>query len=312
LDRAACDLGGRRDLGRQRLSDLYRGWALILPTNSNGNLQQDSGIFYPYLPDLPIARMLLLAGIAAAFIGLLGLRVAAGGRQLRLVAAVITVCGMAAAGTAVHLASTSRLTPHGIAIPALHDAASDRPIAYTPDCSGSTFRVCVNPAYSAYLTDLSQALAPVAAQTAGLPGAPVSASQIGAVYGPQYGPGSQDMTITGDPPVLSVPLSTYGFLSGGGSRAQFVEAVRGLYLFTFIGGSNGQGGQAQQAVRAAILEVIGMPFAASTGQDSGPASGPVYDASRRLAAMSPTARHAWLATHLAALRAGTVTLEQIP
>src|SRR5690348_15443143 len=37
------------------------GWALILPTNSHGNYeQQDTGIFYPYLPDLPIARILFL------------------------------------------------------------------------------------------------------------------------------------------------------------------------------------------------------------------------------------------------------------
>ena len=43
------------------------GWALILPTNFNGNFngnaQVDSGIFYPWLPDLPIARIMLLAGI---------------------------------------------------------------------------------------------------------------------------------------------------------------------------------------------------------------------------------------------------------
>ena len=37
------------------------GWALILPTNSNGNYQPVSGIFYPYLPDLPIARVIFLA-----------------------------------------------------------------------------------------------------------------------------------------------------------------------------------------------------------------------------------------------------------
>ncbi len=49
------------------------GWALILPTNSNGNYQLPSGIFYPYLPDLPIARVMFLAGIAIAALGLLGL-----------------------------------------------------------------------------------------------------------------------------------------------------------------------------------------------------------------------------------------------
>src|SRR5262249_20803081 len=62
----------------------HTGWALILPTNSNGNYnQQDSGIFYPYLPDLPIARIIFLAGILAACLGLLGLPIRAGGRGLR-------------------------------------------------------------------------------------------------------------------------------------------------------------------------------------------------------------------------------------
>jgi hypothetical protein len=38
----------------------------------------------------------------------------------------------------------------------------------------------------------------------------------------------------------------------------------------------------------------------------------VTAATQRFAALSAGARHAWLAAHLAALRAGTVTLAQIP
>ena len=45
------------------------GWALILPTNSHGNFDQpDAGIFYPWLPDLPIARIMFLGGIVSFFI----------------------------------------------------------------------------------------------------------------------------------------------------------------------------------------------------------------------------------------------------
>src|SRR6516165_11700377 len=44
------------------------GWALILPTNSygsfDGSAQTDSGIYYSWLPDLPITRIMFLAGIA--------------------------------------------------------------------------------------------------------------------------------------------------------------------------------------------------------------------------------------------------------
>ena len=66
------------------------GWALILPTNSNGNYQPASGIFYPYLPDLPIARVMFLAGIAVVALSLLGLPASAGGPLLRRAAAAVT------------------------------------------------------------------------------------------------------------------------------------------------------------------------------------------------------------------------------
>jgi len=39
---------------------------------------------------------------------------------------------------------------------------------------------------------------------------------------------------------------------------------------------------------------------------------PVYAAARRFAAMPAPARHAWLVRHLAALRAGQITLAQLP
>jgi hypothetical protein len=39
---------------------------------------------------------------------------------------------------------------------------------------------------------------------------------------------------------------------------------------------------------------------------------PVYAAARRFAALSSSARHAWLMQHLAALRAGRITLAQLP
>jgi hypothetical protein len=107
------------------------GWALVLPTNSNGNFQLDSGIFYPYLPDLPIARIVFLAGLGIAALGLAGLP-AAGERRIRMVAAIMAAAGVAVAGTGAGLASSARLGPHGMAISALHDAASDRPILYPP------------------------------------------------------------------------------------------------------------------------------------------------------------------------------------
>ena len=149
------------------------GWALVLPTNSNGNYQAVSGVFYRYLPDLPIARVMFLAGIAVLALGLLGLPAEAAGPRLRRAAVVATLSGLVAAGTAVGLADTARLSPHGLAIPALHDAANDRPISFTPVCGRAAgIPVCLNPAYGRYLDDVTAALQPVLGEVAGLPGAP--------------------------------------------------------------------------------------------------------------------------------------------
>ena len=301
------------------------GWALILPTNSNGNYEQpDTGIFYPYLPDLPIARMMLLAGLAVAALGLFGLPARAGGRRLRLAAAVVTAAGVAAVGTAVGLASTARLGPHGMVIPALHDAASDRPIAYTPVCGGSGFQVCLNPAYRSYLADVQAGLAPVVSEVAGLPGAPVRAEQVGATYNSR-----QVVTISGHPPVLGVPLGTFNLPGSSGfsvtpvTTTQFADQLRLLSVHAFVGAGNGAGTSAQQAVQAALLQGAGVPFAAQPkvlyasqfaepAQGPGAATGPVYAAARRLAALPATTRHAWLAAHLGALRSGQLTLAQLP
>ena len=97
--------------------------------------------FYHYLPDLSIAQVMFLAGLTVAVLGALGLPAESGGRWLRRAAAAITAAGLLAAGTAVALAGTGRMDTHGmIAIPALHDAASDQPIRYSPVCSHTAIR----------------------------------------------------------------------------------------------------------------------------------------------------------------------------
>jgi hypothetical protein len=308
------------------------GWAQILPTNSNGNFQPDSGLVYPWLPDLPIARIMFLAGIAVAALGLLGLPAAAGGPRLRRAAGVATLAGLAAAGTAAVLAGTASLGPHGLVIPALHDAANDRPIAYTADCAGTGFRVCLSPDYGSELAHVTAALAPVVREVAGLPGAPVRAAQTPAIYSAGEGQGGQAMTIGGHPPVLGMPLGALGVPGAfGWTDGTAAGQLRLLFVHAFVGAGNGVGTPAQQAVQAALLQGAGLPiamqpnllgtvglpsWAPATGGPGPtsplPAVGPVYAAARRLAAQPLAARHAWLAAHLAALRAGQLSLAQLP
>jgi hypothetical protein len=305
------------------------GWALILPTNSNGNFDRtDSGISYPWLPDLPIARIMFLAGIAVAALGLIGLPPRAGGQWLRRAAAVLTLAGVASAGTAVGLVSTARLSAHGMVIPALHDAANDAPVTYTPACGRAAgVPVCLNPAYRRWLPDVTAALAPVLAEVAGLPGAPARATQVAAAYPSGDGGPPQAITLGGHPPVLRMSLGLLNMPGPCGFCApvttkQFADPLRLLFAHAFVGAGNGSGSPVQQAVQAALLQGAGIPFAAQPGlmaatgnfqaPEPGPATGPVYAAAQRLATVPAAARHAWLAAHLAALRAGRLTLGELP
>jgi hypothetical protein len=70
-------------------------------------------------------------------------------------------------------------------------------------------------------------------------------------------------------------------------------------------------------VEDALLTAAGTDLSATIGkmlQNGQPVAGPpaVVSAAQRFAALSASARYAWLAAHLAALRAGTITLTQIP
>ena len=324
------------------------GWAQILPTNSNGNFdgsaQANAGIYYPWTPDLPVARIMFLAGIAVAALGLTGLPARSGGRRLRCAAAVVALAGVASAWTAVDLASTARLTTHGMVIPALHDAANDVPIRYTPACGrAGTVPVCVNPAYRSWLPDLTAALAPMLAETAGLPGAPARAAQFAAPYPSNNGALGEPVTLGGQPLVLRLSL---GLLNMPGScrlcvgpavQKGFAGQIKLLFAHAFVDAGARPGSPAQQAVQAALEDTAGVPFADQTmlltmtgtpwwgqpallaltngsesGNGPGPLAGPVYAAARRFAALTPAARHAWLSAHLAALRAGQLTLKELP
>ena len=122
---------------------------------------------------------------------------------------------------------------------------------------------------------------------------------------------------TGTSPLYG--LRTYWNMGQGND---FADQLRLLFAHAFVGAGNGSGSPAQQAVQAALLRGAGIPFAAQPalmadaenfpGAVPGPATGPVYAAAMRLATRPAAARHAWLAAHLAALRAGRLTLQELP
>jgi hypothetical protein len=325
-------------------------YALLSPAGAPPNI--DAGVYYPTAPDQSIAQFMLMGGLALALFGVLGLvpdlrrlasarslsslrREFAGGDSwlLRTVAVVLIACGAAAAGTAVSLAGSAR--PDTIAggweIPALHSAASDRPLpaatACTPTSAGtSPFRVCVHQAYSYYLHGVAGALDPVAAEIAGLPGAPVRATEVNSLHdglpvmsGISGNPAAFDFTADH---VGNMFGQFYGIPDPGAWRAGFQTGLLDAFLTGSPGGVHqtvpGRSASAQQAVEDALLTAVGTSPSANGGYDllgdqpSAAVSAAMNAATHRFLALSAGARHAWLATHLGALRAGSLTLAQVP
>jgi hypothetical protein len=296
------------------------------------------GTFYAYLPDLPIAQVMFLAGLTVAVLGALAVPTGAAARSVRRSAVAVTAAGLLAAGTAVALAGTGKLNAHGmIAIPALHDAASDRPLRYTPVCTRTAIPVCLNPAYASYLPATGAALAPVLNQIAGLPGAPARISQAAATYrqepGNSVGIGLTGPAMSGSPPVfrMILPAQLPGPAATTTSElAGQVRATTGPAIVASVTGDGPGASRAQHAVTTALLMAAGVaprhlppetPAAGNSARGAGASGGrylglapgsPAYAAAKRFAALPAAVRRGWLTQHLAALRAGRISLGQLP
>ncbi len=304
-------------------------WLLSPQLAGSADIGPDSGVgtFYHYLPDLSIAQVMFLAGLALAALGVLGLPAGAGGKRLHRTAALLAAAGLAASVTAVVLIGTGRPDPHGmVVIPALHDAANDRPISYTPVCSNTQIPVCLNPAYAGYLPIVTAALRPLLTEVAGLAGAPARISQSAPDYSLEAGNG-----VTIDMPgLLILPDQLPG--EQGTTTAQFTAALRSntasAVVATLVSGHGSNA--AQQAIAAALLQDAGGPMQTQgllmqnpgpraqqsplsvAAQWLKPLSPQALAAARQFAALPATERHAWLATHLTALTAGQITVGQLP
>jgi hypothetical protein len=318
-------------------------YAVLTPGQGLPHLVE-AGVFYGIPPDVSIAQLIFIGGLLLVTAGLLALSpatrvpgvrglslAAAGGRALVVLAAVAVAGGVAASATAYSLAGTaqpSNLTGNW-EIPALHDAASDRPVPYTPVCTSTAFPVCIHPAFDAYLDAVSAALQPAAAEVAGLPGAPVRA----------------ELAVDDVLPAAAGTTSVYaysgtgaGSVGGswfGGPPAEVINSIwtqgyQQSFLFWFVSGpaqnASGNPDPAQQAVADALLAKIGAPApdlgppqkaSAPAPTQSGEASAQasaaqISAAASRFQSLSSAAQRAWLTTHVAALRSGAVTLAQIP
>jgi len=292
-----------------------------------------TGTFFPFHPGLSIAQIVFLAGVIAAALGVLAWPAAAGGRWLRRAGAMIALAGLVAAGAGMALAGTSRLEAEGVIVPALHTAASDRLITYRSACDNSSaVPVCLHPAFRAQLPGLAAYLDPALSQVAGLPGAPVrvqlSRGTPGDISGINIGSAGGTSsaisrsiggpTISGSPPVLYLSPSLLLNSSVARISQELGPSVAVTIIQAVIYGRPAPS-PAQRAVEAALLKAAGLRLQAvppgtrlSGNGAPGPEPGsPVSAAANRFAALPAAARHAWLTAHLAALRAGRITLAEI-
>ena len=276
--------------------------------------RQDVGVFYHYLPDVAIAQLMFLLGLTAVVLG--GSGPGPGRRRRGCGCAAPLPCsasaGLAAAGTAIGLVGTAREGTAGEVIPALHDAANDRPIAFTPVCGqAGGVPVCVNPAYRPYLDQVSAAFRPVLGEVAGLPGAPARITQMGL-------PALSMPTgkFSGSPPVFYYSMPALGSAFGQTTARRGPELAaalrRGLHRRSPGVRRSGRARRPSRWSRSVLLQAIGSQWN-QPGPGGGPRAEPAQAAAvTRFAALPAGARHAWLATHLAALRAGHITLAQLP
>jgi hypothetical protein len=148
---------------------------------------------------------------------------------------------------------------------------------------------------------------------------------------PTLGPGSgvgQIASISGQPAVLYLPLGALNLPGAfGQDRTDFLDAIKLQTVHAFVVAGSGYGDPAQTAVEAALLQNAGIPLATQAEQalpgspwgdaiarPPGSAGYPaqIARAAARFAALPAATRHAWLASHLTALRAGHLTLAQLP
>jgi hypothetical protein len=304
------------------------GGAVAVLSPDGGVPGNDWGVFYATPAGVPVTQCLFTGGVALAALGLLGLAprtggvgwrgtlpaVTAGGARLRTVALSVFAVGVAALVAGAALASTSTGSPDtGYRIPVI-DGTTATTIAYTPVCSTGSFRVCAHPAYRDFLPHMASAIAAAADEVTGLPGAPVRAAQVARTSLPATDSGGG----TGYGRVTSGGVCEFSMdseLFGGPDSTNYQQGLQFDILNAVIVGP-GQatqgvtGNEAQGAVLLGLGKDLGWTPSSLGASQEPPAA--VTTAAARFAALPAATRHAWLVTHLAALKAGTMTVEQVP
>jgi len=335
--------------GVQNAANGMKGTPALLVAATGRPQDPALGVFYRVAPDVSIAQVMVMGGVLLAAVGLLARWPSPGmpvRRRLTVTAAILVAAGVAAAAAAFSLTGTARnFFPAGWEIPAVHDAADNQPVPYTPDCAVGAFTVCIHPAFAPYLGAMAAALRPAAAEIAGLPGAPVRA---------EMNSGVAPRAVAGTTSVYAYSTEQEGV---GGESFWATPATAGTtaweqgaqqdFITWFVSGPAEQDSPgptpAEEAVAIALLARIGAPVpqypqfsqpstssggssasstaggsatsgasGAQSGAQSAATAAQITAAATRVGSLSSAARHAWLAASIAGLRSGAITLAQLP
>jgi hypothetical protein len=264
----------------------------------------NASVFYAPQPDLSILKIICYLGVLGLALGAMAWYFRADRPSLRRTGAALLAAGLALTATAAVLDATARIDSHGVIVPAFHNAAADRAVPYIPVCSRTPLPVCVHPAYAGgnELTVLATIINQIAAPVLGVPGMPARAEQVPDAKTSLGG-------VQGNPPVLPIqPFIVHGtHLQPAAFQVTFADSVA---LSLFIP-ARSPVERATPAQRALALYLITQARDA-TDSHLLPPDPAVTAAAARFAALSPASRTVWLTAHLAALRAGYLTPEDIP
>jgi hypothetical protein len=311
----------------------------------------DYGLFYRTTIGVPIVQVMFFGGVTLVAVGLLGLSprtggtgwrgalsaIAAGGARLRTVALSVFAVGVALLVAGLGLAGTGTGLPGGgYEIGSIDSGIISKPLSYTPVCSEADgFQVCLHPAYRDYLHQVAAAMGGAISELAGLPGAPARAVEVPQAVLPavvdqvggdgQVTGGVYQFTLNNAVTLVPNAIQLKDGFQQDIVHAVIVGATATVEPATLENGERTPGFQpnsgsaAQQAVEDGLLKALGAAPYPVGGPEKGP-GGPQFQqqqhevtaAAAKFAALPAAARHAWLVTNLAALKAGTITLAQVP
>ena len=256
-------------------------------------------VWYRVRPDLGIVQLTFLCGLLFLALASLAFRKFIMGRKLYPI--ISAACGIVLVAASIAGIASSTIDNYGIRVPLVYKAANDQLIPYTPVCSQAALRVCVHPAYSAELPQLSTLINHVAAPLVGLPGAPARAEQRAPNTGGFWHMSGNVLAV--EPFAAHAPdWTNQPFI-----RRLSTEVAVGL-VYTPGPVTTSSGGKSEHINLTTMQQAIALYLLSQANVTPDPSvlqpSSQAIAFEQQFAAQPLAARHVWLAQHYAALLQG--------